>query len=55
VAAHYDRRDVVEELLASGAELNAKTEQGETPLQLAHQRRNQEMVALLRQRGAEER
>ena len=52
MAARHDRRDVAELLIASGAEVNAKSDLGRTPLNWAAERENTETVELLLEHGA---
>jgi ankyrin repeat protein len=51
-AAYHDRPDIVELLIAKGADVNAKTSLGQTPLQLAKPRRNTATIEVLRKHGA---
>ena len=51
LAALNDQKEIVELLIAKGAEVNAKSETGATPLDLAIEKRHEEMVALLRKHG----
>lgn len=51
-AADEGNRPLVEELLAKGAEVNAKDNDGWTPLQFAAQQGHHEVVLLLRKYGA---
>ena len=46
------KKDVVETLLSKGAVVNAKNKKGETPLSVATQAKNQEIMTLLERRGA---
>jgi len=48
------RNDVVEVLLGSKAEINAKTKTGVTPLHLAAEYGHKDVVELLRQHGGHE-
>jgi len=41
-------------LITKGADINAKNNQGRTPLDLAEQRGHKEIVELLRKHGAKE-
>lgn len=50
-AADADRKDVAELLLRNKAEVNAKSRNGETPMDLARFRRHKDMEKLLRQQG----
>ena len=43
---------MVETLLSKGAVVNAKNKKGETPLSVATQAKNQEIMTLLERRGA---
>jgi cytohesin len=52
VACRYSAQDIVELLLAHGADVNAKTDKGITPLSLAKESGRQQIVELLRKRGA---
>ena len=54
VAAFKGYTDVVRLLLNNGADINAVAIGGKTPLHLAHEGKNEEMAAFLRQRGATE-
>jgi len=47
-------KDLVELLIQNGADVNAKSGQGETPLALAEQREHREIVKLLQKHGAKE-
>jgi len=46
--------DIVELLISKGADINAKTSLGQTPLELALPRRNTASINVLRKHGAEE-
>jgi len=46
--------DVLELLLAHGADVNAKTEKGQTAISLAKEKGHTEIVELLRKHGAKE-
>jgi ankyrin repeat protein len=46
-------RGLVELLIVKGVDVNAKTSSGQTPLQLAENRRNKPTIELLRRRGVE--
>jgi ankyrin repeat protein len=48
------KKDVVETLLSNGAEVNAKDKKGETPLAVATQAKNQEIMTLLKLRGSKQ-
>ena len=50
-AAVVDHKEIVELLLASGADVNAKTDAGETPLDNAIKYKRTETAALLRKHG----
>ena len=54
LAAVNGNRDVAELLLASKADVNAKTNRGLTPLGLALDKDHQEVAELLRRHGGEE-
>jgi len=51
-AALYGHKDVSESLLASQADVNAKDNQGDTPVQWAARNGHKDVVELLRQHGA---
>ncbi|MGA2632301.1 MAG: ankyrin repeat domain-containing protein, partial [Terriglobia bacterium] len=53
-AAFGGIKDVVELLLANGADVNAKDNQGETPLHWAVVNGNKDFAELLRQHGGHE-
>ena len=46
-AAHEGHKEVVELLIAKGAVVNAKDDDGDTPLDYAHRRKYTEVAALL--------
>ena len=48
-AAYWDHKEIVELLITKGADVNAKTKRGETPLDQA--KRHPETAALLRKHG----
>ncbi len=50
-AAFRDRKEIVELLIAKGADLNAKDEDGRTPLDWAISRKHPELTDLLRKHG----
>lgn len=52
MAARNQRPDIVNFLVENGANVNAKAENGNTPLSLAEEENDQEMVALLKELGA---
>lgn len=52
MAARNQRPDIVNFLVENGANVNAKAANGNTPLSLAQEEEDQEMVALLKQLGA---
>ena len=54
LATHNGYTDIVELLIAKGADINGKTSLGQTPLQLAQERRNTQTIELLRKHGAKE-
>jgi ankyrin repeat protein len=47
-------KDVAELLIAKGADVNVKNNQGRTPLSLAKKKGHNEIVELLRKHGAKE-
>ena len=47
IAVLRERRDVVELLVAQGADINIKDDSGNTALTLAHAKGNQEIIHLL--------
>jgi hypothetical protein len=47
-AAWWGRTDVAQVLIASGAKVNATDQKGRTPLAVAQERKNDEVVELLR-------
>jgi ankyrin repeat protein len=51
-AAFFGHRDIVEFLIAEGADVNAKNNAGSTPLYLAKGKGHKEIAALLTQHGA---
>ena len=51
VAAVRGHKEVVELLIAKGADVNAKRNDGETPLDLAIGRKHPETASLLRKHG----
>lgn len=51
LAALNDQKEIVKLLIAKGAEVNAKSETGATPLDLAIEKRHEEMAAFLRKHG----
>jgi ankyrin repeat protein len=53
-AADYGQKDVAELLLAKGASINAKADDGSTPLSLAAAKGHQDVAKLLRQHGGHE-
>jgi ankyrin repeat protein len=53
-AAQQGHRDLAEFLIAKGANVNAATKAGMTPLQMAKSTRHEDVGELLRQYGAEE-
>ena len=53
-AARGRRLDVVEVLIAHGADVNAKTKNGKTPIYLAKRYSRDQIVELLRKHGAKE-
>nr|MBC8472833.1 ankyrin repeat domain-containing protein [Planctomycetota bacterium] len=53
-AAYHDRPEIVELLITKGADVNAKTSLGQTPLELAKPRRNTKTIKLLQKYGAKE-
>jgi ankyrin repeat protein len=52
MAARNQRPDLVKYLAENGADVNARTADGNTPLSLAEKENNQEMVQLLKKLGA---
>jgi ankyrin repeat protein len=52
VAAFEGHNEVIEQLLAKGADVNAKDNDGNSPLSLATARSNTAVVELLKARGA---
>ena len=54
VAAEYGQKDVAELLIAKGADINAAAMDGTTPLQIAKDEGNKEIVELLRKHRAKE-
>ena len=52
MAARNQRPDIVKFLAENGADVNAKAANGNTPLSLAQEEEDQEMVALLKELGA---
>ena len=48
-AAYWDHKEIAELLITKGADVNAKTKRGETPLDQA--KRHPETAALLRKHG----
>ena len=50
-AADEDHKEVAELLIAEGADVNAKTRHGQTPLNLAIQLKQTELADLLRKHG----
>jgi ankyrin repeat protein len=53
-AAWWGRADVAGVLIASGADVSARDHKGQTPLAVALERKNNEVVELLRKAGAKE-
>jgi ankyrin repeat protein len=53
-AAWWGRADVAGVLIAGGANVNAADRKGHTPLAVALERKNNEVVELLRKAGAKE-
>jgi ankyrin repeat protein len=53
-ATFHGHEDVIEVLLAHGAEVNAKTSDGDTALAIAMSQGNKAVAALLRQHGGQE-
>jgi len=53
-AVRYGYRDVVKLLIAKGVDVNAKDNDGKTPLALAKSEGHEKMIELLRRHGAEE-
>lgn len=53
-AAWWGRADAAQVLIASGADVNARDRKGHTPLAVALERKNNEVVELLRKAGAKE-
>jgi len=53
-AAHQGHYEVAEYLLDQGADVNAESKKGETPLKLARQQENMEVADLLESWGGEE-
>ncbi|MDB4805300.1 ankyrin repeat domain-containing protein [bacterium] len=51
LAAQYNQLEVVELLIAEGADVNAKDDFGRTPLDLAIQKSHPEIADLLRKHG----
>ena len=51
IAAQEGHKAVAELLIAKGADVNAKDKNGDTPLDLAKSKRNEELVDLLRKHG----
>jgi len=54
LAIYRERRDIVEILIAAGADVNAKDTNGETALHHAVEHRNSSVAELLRKYGAKE-
>ena len=52
MAARNQRPDIVNFLVENGADVNTKAENGNTPLSVAEEENDQEMVALLKKLGA---
>jgi ankyrin repeat protein len=52
MAARNQRPDIVNFLVENGANVNARAANGNTPLSLAEEEKDQEMIALLKQLGA---
>jgi ankyrin repeat protein len=50
-AAYLGRKEIVEILIAEGADVNAKTDYGKTPLDGANRRKHPETAGLLRKHG----
>ena len=51
-AANHGHKVIVEPLIANGADVNPKDEDGETPLDWAISRKHPEIADLLRKHGA---
>ena len=54
MATRSGRKDIVELLIAKGADVNVRTKGGRTPLDLAKRRGYTEIIELLREHGAKE-
>ena len=52
VAASQGHKDVAESRIAKGADINARTGSGETPLALAIEKKHESVVKLLKKLGA---
>ncbi|UCC99109.1 MAG: ankyrin repeat domain-containing protein, partial [Phycisphaerales bacterium] len=53
-AARYGHKEVAELLIAKGAGVNARNNEGQTPLDIAVEEGRPEIVELLRKHGAKE-
>lgn len=51
-AAYFDHLEITELLLKNGAKINSADQKGFTPIQIAHSRGNEDVVALLKKHGA---